>query len=164
MAKSELVSDDSRTAFDVVDVHDGPRPRPARLGWLFPTEADGPDLSGLSVLLAEDRPDRRELADRLKRLGAEVTLECSGRSAFAAAMKRLWGGRTFDAVVLDLRDDPTEAAVIAAALRDGHYEGPLVAVVGGPTRIPPALWRKAAFTAVARRACPEAEVPAMLAR
>lgn len=164
MPKSDLLPDDSRTPFNADDPSGGPAPPLAERVRLFPPEADGPDLSGLSVLLAEDRPGCRDLAERLTRLGADVTLECSGRSAFAAAMKRLWGGRTFDAVVLDLRADPAEAPVISAALRDGRYEGPVIAVADGPSGVPPPLWRKAAFTAVIRTACPEAEVPPLLVR
>ncbi len=145
-----------------VDEGDGLRPWSSRGGQGLRLRKEEPDLSGLSVLLAEDRPERRQLADRLKGLGAEVTLECSGRAAFAAAMRRLWGGKSFDAVVLDLRQDPVETPAIAAALRDGHFEGSVIAVVGGAERAPAGLWRKAAFTGVAGRSHPEVEVPTLL--
>ena len=83
-------------------------------------------LEGQQVLLVEDCADQRRLfLQFLQSAGAEVTLECNGRSA-VDAVKKL--PTRFDAVVMDFQMPETDGLDATRQLRELGYRGAIIAV------------------------------------
>lgn len=97
------------------------------------TTGSEPDLSqtaplheGLKVLLVEDCMDQGRLYLRfLQMAGAEVTLECSGRSAVDAVRK---SPTLFDAIVMDFEIPEMDGIECTRKLRELGYGGSIIAV------------------------------------
>ncbi len=96
-----------------------------------PDEAadDGPSLAGLTVLLAEDGLDNREiLTAYLRGAGAAVRTVEDGRAAVTAATAAAAAGRPFAVVLMDMQMPVLDGYGAAADLRRRGYTGPVVAL------------------------------------
>ena len=83
-------------------------------------------LDGLKVLLAEDCIDQGRLCLRFLQMeGAEVTLECSGRSAVDAVRK---APTLFDIIVMNFQMPEMDGIESTRKLRELGYGGLIIAV------------------------------------
>ena len=84
------------------------------------------NLKGKRILLAEDCLDQGRLyLNFLQLAGAEVTLECNGKSAFDAVRKSL---TLFNAVVMDFQMPEMDGLITTKSLRQIGYSGAIIAV------------------------------------
>ncbi len=91
--------------------------------------AEGNQLAGLRLLLAEDGPDNQRLiAHVLRKAGAEVTVVENGSRAVEAAMDALGAGTPFDVVLMDMQMPVIDGYEATRLLRVAGYTRPVVAL------------------------------------
>ena len=85
-----------------------------------------PPVDSLHVLLTEDCPDQGRLYLKfLQMAGAEVTLECSGRSAVDVVRKT---PTLFDVIIMDFQMPEIDGIESTKQMRELGYEGPIIAM------------------------------------
>ncbi|MAX40120.1 MAG: hypothetical protein CME33_26565 [Gimesia sp.] len=95
---------------------------PAKLIRLRPA----PPVDSLHVLLTEDCPDQGRLyLGFLQMAGAEVTLECSGRSAVDVVRKT---PTLFDVIIMDFQMPEIDDIESTRQICELGYEGPIIAM------------------------------------
>jgi PAS domain S-box-containing protein len=94
------------------------------------TDADDADvLSGVSVLLAEDGLDNREILTAYVRgAGASVESQVDGACAVTAALAAVQAGRPFDVILMDMQMPELDGYGATSELRRQGYQGPIIAL------------------------------------
>ncbi len=81
------------------------------------------------ILLAEDGPDNQRLISFvLKKAGADVTVAENGQIAHDLALATLAEGKPFDVILMDMQMPVMDGYQATKALREKHYEGPIIAL------------------------------------
>jgi signal transduction histidine kinase/ActR/RegA family two-component response regulator len=94
-----------------------------------PPAAQSIDLSGLSILLAEDGPDnQRLLGFVLRKAGAKVEIVGDGRRAVDAALAARQAQRPFDLILMDIQMPLMDGFSATRALRAARITTPIVAL------------------------------------
>ena len=102
---------------------DGPQSKPHLT---LSTPLSSRPLDKLRILLVEDCPDQQRMFLRsLEAQGAQVTLECNGQSAVEVVLENLAG---VDTVIMDLQLYGMDGLTATRELREGGFQGPIVAI------------------------------------
>ena len=112
---------------DGVAVVDAPPRTPTAHPQVEPIHPD--DLSGVTVLLAEDNEVNRGLISRiLTKAGAQVSVAENGEIAVERARGALEADAPFDVVLMDMRMPVLDGYEATRLLREGGYERPIIAL------------------------------------
>ena len=115
-----------------------------------PVVANTVTLAGLSVLVVDDHPANRQLAEIfLNGFGAEVTQAMDGRQAVERARSR-----RFDAILMDMRMPGLDGDAALAALREEAGESlgaPILAFTADATEGDETRWTEKGFDGVVRK-------------
>ena len=88
----------------------------------------------LSVLIVDDNPENRAVMKCLfEAIGADVDVVSDGEAGINLGITSVKGGRPFSLVVLDIMMPKPDGYMVAGALRDAGYEGPIFAFTAHPT-------------------------------
>lgn len=88
----------------------------------------------LSVLIVDDNSDNRAVMKMLfETVGATVDVVGDGDTAINLGITSVQGGSPFSLVVVDIMMPKPDGYMVAGALRDAGYTGPIFAFTAHPT-------------------------------
>lgn len=88
----------------------------------------------LSVLIVDDNAENRSVMKCLfEAIGAAVDVVGDGDTAINLGVTSVKGGSPFSLVVIDIMMPKPDGYMVAGALRDAGYEGPIFAFTAHPT-------------------------------
>ena len=112
--------------------------------WLDIKEFSSMSLQKKNILVVEDCPDQqRLLLSILQRVGATVTLECSGSAAIDTIRRQHRALKKFDAVVMDLILDEADGITATRSIRALEPLLPVVAITASGSAAIERSWREA---------------------